>query len=827
MNNLLQDIRYALRMLRKAPGFTAVATLTLALGIGANTAIFTVVNTVLLRSLPYKQSDKLVKVWGKYDRDGIPRNWISEPEWWDLLGSNRTFSELAAYASGDGANLVLSGSEPVRIARASTTASFFSILGVQPERGRFFNADEDQPGRNQVAVLSYALWKNSFGGDSSIVGRSVQLDGQNFTVVGVMQKGFSFGDSTDVWTPIGFDKAKPNGRGSHYLEVLGRLKPGITVAQSATDMKAFGDQLVRTYPDDYRPESGFGLYVVPLDTEVKGEIRPALLVLLGAVGVVLLIACANLANLLLVRASVRQREIGIRVALGARKVRILRQLLTESVVLAMAGGVLGLLLAYWGVEAFRGLSQMNIPRLEEIAIDKIVLGFAFGISVLTGFVFGLAPAIHAVGASLVNSLKDSGRGVSSGVAGNRLRAHLVVSEIALALVLLVGAGLLVRSFQHLLAVDPGFQTEHLLTMRLALPQARYPNGPAPAAFYKNLVERVKAIPGVQAAGTVTRLPLSGTYSSGTIFLEDTGARNAVISKKYGMPYLETDRRWITEGYFDAMKIPLRKGRKFTEADDRADAPPVVIVDEDFANRFWPDKDPIGKRLAYDTVENSNPPQPNWRTIVGVVGHVKHYGLDVEGREQAYFPAAQVGYARNMFLVVRTSIDPSSITSAVRAQLASLDPQLPIFGIETMDDLLTASLVQRQVNMLLLVSFSLLALVLAAIGIYGVMSYSVTLRTNEIGVRMALGAGRQDVMRMILNNGLRLAGIGLTAGLLLALSLTWLVNRLAPGLLFGVRATDPITYVVIALLLGAVAFGASVIPAFRATRVDPMIALRYE
>jgi putative ABC transport system permease protein len=651
----------------------------------------------------------------------------------------------------------------------------------------------------------------------------MQLDGESYVVIGVLPRGFNFEGPTDTWTPLGLDKAKPQNRGSHYLEVNARLKPGVTLSQATSEMDRFAAGLGRAYPVFYPPDSGWGISLVPLATEFTGEIRPALLVLMAAVGLVLLIACANLANLLLARASARQREIAVRSALGASKLRIVRQLLTESLVLSVSGGLLGVLLAVWGVRAFRSLSNLDIPRLGEANVDIYVLGFALAISVLTGLVFGLAPATHAVGTDLNCALKDGGRSSSHGVAGGRLRANLVISEVALAMVLLVGAGLLVRSFQRLLKVDPGFRGDHLLTMSVTLPKAKYPDGLKPSAFYKELVATVKTLPGVEAAGTVTWLPMSGTYSSGSVALEDTSIRNATISPQTNLPYIETDYRWITPGYFEAMKVPLRKGRMLTDADNDAAAPRVALIDEEFANRFWPGKDPIGKRIAYNTVPNTNPPQPIWCTIVGVVGHVKHYALDVQGREQAYFPAAQADFTRNMSVVVRTANDPAALSSAMRSQIAALDPELPVYNVDTMDQLLTQSLTSRQMNMLLLVSFALLALTLAAVGIYGVMSYAVTQRTQEIGVRMALGASRNNVLKMIVLHALRLAGAGVAAGLVLALLLT----RLISGLLFGVSASDPLTFAGITILLAMVAFLASYLPALRATKVDPLVALRYE
>lgn len=822
MHPFLQDVRYALRLLRKTPGFTLVAILTLALGIGATTSIFTIVNAVLLRALPYRQANTLVKIWGKFEKQGIPRNWVSEPEWWDLQTANKSFSELAAFSGGGGANMITSGAQPVRVTQAAATSSLFPLLGIQAAAGRVFTPEEDEPGKSNVALLGYGLWKSAFGQRPDVIGQKIQLDQQSFIIVGVLPPDFNFEGNYDVWVPLGLDKSKPLPRGAHYLEVIARLKPGVSLAQAASNLQTFAIDLGRTYPNNY-PANDWGMFIVPLESDLTGQIRPALLVLMTAVGFVLLIGCVNLANLLLARAAARQREIAIRTALGASRSRIVRQLLTESVVLSITGGVLGLLLAIWAVDAFRGLSNLNIPRLGEASIDSYVLGFSFAISVLTGVLFGLAPAFHAARSNVHGALKDSGRTSSYSVSGGRLRAQLVASEVALALVLLVGAGLLVRSFQRLLRVDPGFQTEHLLTMQVSLPAAKYPNGTAPSDFFKKLIANVKALPGVEADGTVTRLPLSGTYSSGTIQLDDNSVQNAARNKQTNLPYLETDYRWVTPGYFEAMKVPLVRGRMFNDADNNADTPAVAIIDEDFANRFWPGKDPVGKHISYNSVPNSNPPQPIWRTIVGVVGHVKHYALDVQGREQAYFPAAQNQFTRAMFVVVRTGNDPNSMISEVRAQVTALDPEVPAFGAETMDELLSQSLTQPQVNMLLLAGFAMLALVLAAVGIYGVMSYLVSQRTQEIGVRMALGASRSNVLQMIVLHGVRLAGVGLLIGLIAALLLT----RLIKGLLYGISPSDPLTFLAIAALLSAVAFLASYIPALRATKVDPMVALRYE
>jgi putative ABC transport system permease protein len=543
--------------------------------------------------------------------------------------------------------------------------------------------------------------------------------------------------------------------------------------------------------------------------------------LLGAVGFVLLIACVNIANLLLARASTREREIAIRAALGAGKRRIVSQLLTESVLLALVGGGFGLLLSYWGVDALRALSPGNLPRVTEIGLNGTVLGFTLGLSLLTGLVFGLVPALHIAGANLQDCLKEGGRGTSGGLGGRRLRNALVVSEIALALVLLVGAGLMIRSFRHLLEVDPGFQTRNVLTMQLSLPQATYKDGAPVYSFYRQLLERVKNLPGVEAAGAVSNLPLDDSNNSGSVFLQDTPVTG--LQRFMNYPFLEVDLRMATPGYFDAMRIPVVRGRLFTEADNE-NAPLVAIVDTDFAQRLWPGQDPIGKQVAINAIPNSNPPQPRWRTVVGVVAHVKNRTLDFEGREQAYFPQPQVFFnVRTMNLTVRTGLDASSLSGTVREQVAALDRDLPIYEVSTMQQRLDTSVAQPRLNLVLLAAFAMLALVLAGVGIYGVMAYSVTQRTHEIGIRMALGAQHEDVMKLVITQGLKLAVLGVGIGLVASLGVT----RFMSSLLFGVQATDPVTFGVVALALTGIALAACYVPARRAMRVNPIVALRYE
>jgi len=823
MGTFIQDVKIAFRLMVKNPAFSIVVVLTLALGIGANTAIFSVVNAVLLRPLGYKDSASLVNVWGRFDNQGIPRLWISEPEYWDLRDRKQSFSEIGAYSLGNGANLTSSDSPPMQVSTPAATATLFQILGVQTELGRTFTADEDQPGHDHEALLSFALWKSLVGGDPQIVGKSIQLDGQPYTIVGVLRKDFSLGGKQDLWIPLGLNRTRPQNRGSHYLHVTARLKPGVGLAQASAEMDRFAAQLARENPNNYASGKGWGMFVVPLKEQLVGSVRPALLVLLGAVAFVLLIGCVNVANLLLAQVSAREKELSIRAAMGAGRMRIVRQFLTESLVLAAVGGTLGLFLAYWGVYALRLLVPENFPRIDEVGVDPFVLLFTLGIALLTGSVFGLIPAWHVGRANLQDALKETGQSTSAAKGARRLRGFLVVSEIALAVLLLVGAGLLIRSFQHLLDVSPGFQSQHLLSMRLSPPANTYPDGTPVQTFYQQVLDRVRAIPGVQAAGAVSEMPLSDSYSSGSTFFEQTSVtdlpRYAGLSN---LPYTEIDYRTVVPGYFQAMQIPLVRGRFLADA-DKSDALRVAVVDRDFANRFWPNEDPIGKRIAVQAVPKSNPRIPEWCTVVGVVGHVKHYGPDVEGREQAYFPLAQLSFARTMYLAVRTNLEPAGVTSAIRQQVFAVDKNMPIYDIATMDQLLSNSVVQPRLNLTLLVLFAALALLLAAVGIYGVMAYNVSQRTHEIGIRMALGAQTEDVLKQVLTEGAWLAAIGLALGLAGSLAATHLIATL----LFGVKPTDPLTFAAVAVILTGVTLAACYIPARRATRVDPIVALRYQ
>ena len=820
--NFAHDVRYALRLLRKSPGFTAIAVLTLALGIGANTAIFSVVHAVLLTSLPYRQPAELVKVWGAMKNEGIPQNWISEPEWWELRDNTSAFSELAAYSANGGMNLTRSDAEPERVTVGSATSTLFPLLGVQTPLGRAFNEAEDQPGRNRVALLGYALWKSKFAADPDVLNKTVFLNNTPYSVIGVLPAGFEFAGDNSLWIPLALDRNHPQDRGSHYLEVIARRKPGVNFSQVSSELDRFARQLAHDYPLYYAPSAGWTVFAVPLQDELVGAIRPALFVLLGAVVFVLLIACANIANLLLARACSREKEVTIRASMGASRFRIVRQLLTESVALALAGGAAGLLLGYWGLGAIQKLSVDTIPHNGPIRLDGAVLAFTFALSVLTGILFGLAPALHVAGANLNDTLKESGRGATVGAGGRRLRDALVITGTAFALLLLVGAGLMVRSFAKLLQVDPGFRSTHLLTLRVSPPQSSYVDATHRDAFYHQVLEKVRALPGVEAAGAISNLPMGGVYSSGSVFIEDSNASVLQRRPNIPYPYLEIDFRPVTPGYFEAMNVPLVSGRLFREGDN-ASGPRVAIVDTDFANHIWPGQNPIGKRIAFINVPNSNPPQPMWQTVVGLISHVRNYSVDVQGREQAYFPLEQVPFTRSMFLVLRSGVEPRSLSNAIGEQVRSVDKNIPVYLVRTMDDLLSASVAQPRLNLALLAIFAGLAVLLAAIGIYGVISYGVTQRMHELGIRMALGARPRDVMNMVLGQGMRLALIGIAAGLLFAFVLT----RLMAAMIFGISTHDLGTFASVTLFLVFVAAVACWIPARRATRVNPMVALRHE
>ncbi|HLJ47157.1 MAG TPA: ABC transporter permease [Bryobacteraceae bacterium] len=824
LESIGQDLVYAARTMRKNPLFTATAVAALALGIGANTAIFSVVHAVLLNSLPYREPERIVKVWGQLTHDSLPQLPFSDPEFFDLADTNRAFDSVAAYYSGFGANLGGDDATPVRITRGFSTASLFPLLGVKPILGRPYSPEEDQPGHSQVAMLSFPLWRSLYAGDRNIAGKTIRLNGRPFTIIGVLPEGFDFAGDNQVWTPLGLDRANPSNRGNHNWQVIARLKPGATLAEAQTDLHAFADRLLKQFPNNYGPNLGWGVFAVPLREELVAKIRPALLILMAAVGFVLLIACANIANLLLVRASAREKEISIRTALGAGRWRTVRQLLTESLLLALVGSGAGLALGAWGLFAIRGMSAGILPHVGKIELDAAVLWFTFAIALFTGILFGLAPAVRLTHPSLLGAIQESARGSSGGRGGQRLRNVLVVAEIAFSLMLVTGAGLAIRGFRELLRVDPGFRTDHILTMRMSLPAVTYPQGPRVARFYDQVLNRIRTLPGVVTAGAISILPMGKSSSSGSVSVENSNSQSLQHVPNFAYGYLETDQRFITPGYLETMKTPLVAGRSFTSA-DTSNSPGVAIVDSKFAATIWPGQNPLGQRISISNVPNSNPPRPVWCTVVGVVAHVHNFALDQEGRVQAYFPDTQDPFdgSRAMTVTIRTSSDPESLISAARQQVLAVDRSEPVFDVLTMDAVVAGSLEQPRLSLSLLSLFAAVAGILAAIGVYGVMAFGVSQRRRELGIRMALGARPGDMWRMVIGDGLRLGLLGIVLGLAGAFSLT----RFMAPLLFGVGTHDPVTFTIVPLALLTVALLASWIPALRAGRVEPIGVLRQE
>jgi len=802
MQTLWQDLRYGARMLLRNPGFTLIAVLTLALGIGANSAVFSVVNSILLRPLPYRDSDRLVTIGHSYSKLNMIGP-VSAPAFFDYRDQSAVF-ESAALFSGTNRNLTGQG-EPERLSGQRVSASYFPTLGVQAILGRTFSPEEDQQGHHRVVALSYGLWQRRFGSDPAVLGRTLTLDGESYTVVGVMPA--SLYGETEIWVPVALTPEEAALRQWNHLSMVARLKPGVSLQQAQTAMNTLADRLRQQYPQIYSGGS-WGIAVKSLFEESVGEIRRALLVLLVAVSFVLLIACANLTNLLLARSATRRKEVAIRAALGAGRLRLVRQLLTESLLLALLGGGFGLLLSLFGVDLLVALNHGNIPRWQEIGVDGRVLTFTLAVSLMTSALFGLAPALQSSKIELTAALKEGGRSSVSGFRSFGLRNLLVVSEVALALVLLVGAGLLLRSFARLLEVNLGFQPQNLLTMQVSLPTSKYGTPEQRRAFYEQALGQIRALPGVVSAGAVSNLPLSGAMTSSGFTIE---GHQTMQRELY-----PADPRSASSEYLQTMSIPLLRGRYFTER-DRAGAPEVVIIDEVLARRYFPNEDPLGKRLAVEG--------PGWREIVGIVGQIKYKGLDVDYQGQLYFPHAQDPW-RGMYrmnLVVRTTAEPMSLVSAVRGAIQRVDKDQPVYRVMAMEQLVADSVAQRRFSMFLLGLFAALALLLAAVGLYGVLAYSVTERTHEIGVRMALGAQRRDVLKLVVGHGLMLALTGVAIGLVASFVLT----RLMKNLLFGVRATDPLTFATIALLLTVVALVACYLPARRATKVDPLVALRCE
>ena len=807
MRDLLQDFRYALRTFRKAPGFTLVAVVTLALGIGGNTAIFSVVNTVLLKPLPFTAPDRLVTLSHVYPSMGGFQASVSVPGYLDYVEQNRALESMAAIVFRD-VNLTGSG-QPERLTARAVSYEFFPTLGVQAALGRVFLPEEDGPGRNQVAVLGHGLWQRRFGGDPRVIGQTIALNDATHEVVGVMPEGFDYPPGADLWTPIGFTAAQrdPSTRSSEFLAVIARLRDGTTLAQAQEDMRRVSSILQSQF---YSFDDGWHVGVASLPEAFVQQLRPALQVLLAAVGFVLLIACANVANLLLVRANSRRKEFALRASLGAGRGRIIRQLLTESVTLSIVGGGLGLLVAVWGVELLPPVAPQTLARYGVAEIDGTVLAFTLGASLLTGLVFGLVPSIQVSKTDLHEALKEGGRG--SGGGRHTTRRVLVVVEVALALVLLVAAGLLIRSFQRVLDVDPGFAPQQTLTFRVALPAAAYPDAEQWEAFYRRALERIRTLPGVEAVGAISSLPMSGVGGNSSFAIED-------IPIAPGAAAPHGDPRATTPGYFEAMDIPLLRGRYLNDL-DRAEAQRVVVVDEEMVRRYFSAENPIGRRMTF--FFDSAPGQPNWREIVGVVHNVKHNGLDAEPRMQIYYPQSQTPVS-SMFVALRTSVNPETTFNAVRTAVHAEDVSLPLFNVQTMDQRVTASLGTRRFSMGLLAGFAAVALLMAAIGIYGVMAYSVAERRQEIGIRMALGARGRDVLALVLGQGLALTAIGAAVGLGAAFGMT----RLLSTMLFGVTSTDPLTFAAIPVILICVSLVAVLVPARRATQVDPIVALRTE
>ncbi len=805
MNTLWQDLRYSARMLRTKPGFTLIAVMTLALGIGANTAIFSVVNAVLLRPLPYPEPQQLVWVWEVQPK--LAQAQFSPAEFLDYQARNQSFTGMAAYRlmfftlTGTGAPEQLNG--------LITTANFFSLLGVAAERGRVFQPEDGRAGAPRVAVISHGLWQQRFGGDPNLIGQTLTLSGESVTVVGVMPPGFQ-DNSREIW--LNPHQIVPDWqlnsrvdllsmRGTSYLRVMARLKPGITLPQARADLNTIATRLQQQSP---RP-TGHGAGLSSLQEQVVGNVRPALLILLGAVGLVLLIACANVTSLMLARATARYKEIAVRTALGATRRQIVQQLLLESILLALLGGVGGWLLAAWGVELLVALSPRDMPRLTEIGFDYQVFAFTLLVSVLTGLVFGLAPALAASKPDLNSALKEGARNATAG--GHRLRQTLVVAEVALALVVMVGAGLLVGSFTRLLAVKPGFDPQHLLTMWIGLTNDRYSKQRDAARLVRELNARLEAVPGVQRVGICDDLPIAGTDSSTRLNVEGRSSASPDDLLSVGLHV-------INPHYFDAMGMRLIKGRTFTERDD-ASAPSVFIINETTARRLWPGEEPLGKRIRY----NNNDP---WGEVVGVIADVKHDGLHLAPRPHLYEPYQQNAWPF-LAIALRSSLDQTTLLAAARREVQALDPNLAVFNVRTMDEVMAGALATRRLVLTLFSLFAVVALLLAAVGIYGVLAYAVTQRQRELGIRLALGATARDVLQLVVGQGMKPVLLGVVIGLGAASAL----HRLLEKLLFGVSATDPLTFAVIALLLTTVALLACYLPARRAAKVDPMVALRYE
>jgi putative ABC transport system permease protein len=807
MNTFLQDLRYGVRMLLRQPGFTVVAVLAIALGIGANTTIFSCVNALLLHPFSFANQDRLMAVWERAPEAGIRRSSVAPGNFADWREHNHVFEQMAAYSTR--AFNLTEGDQPERVAGARVTPNFFTALGVKAAQGRTFTDEEGRLGHEQVALIKQSLWERRFASDPNIIGKEIKIDAKSYTVVGIMARDFNFPiNGSEVWLPLAFDAKEQNERGNHYLAIMGLLKPGVSKAQAQADIDTLALQAQQQYPET---NSGRTSLVETLnETHTRGS-RVYLMVLMGSVIFVLLIACANVANLLLVRATSRQKEIAVRMALGGSRWRLIRQLLTESMVLACIGGALGLLFSVWGIEFIRngipaGFTQY-IPGWDKLHLDPYVLVFTLLTTLLTGAVFGLAPALQATRVNLNESLKESGKGTSSGASRNRLRSLLVISEVALSLVLLVGAGLMIRSFIHLMSADLGINSSNVLTMELSIPRLKYPDEQQRINFYQELVGRIGNLPGVQKAAAINYVPMGRSGSDSNFKIE--GQQAPPKGKEPSADY-----RVVTPQYFEAIGTPIRKGRAFTEQ-DKKETPRVIIINEQLARRYFPAGDALGKRLIFN--EEDGPVE-----IVGIAADVKNEDFDEDANMTVYLPFLQEPWW-SMALVVRTNSDPAQMANAVRNEVLAVDQEQPIYNVKTMEQIVDESISPKRLTMYLLGFFAFGALLLAGIGIYAVMSYSVTSRTHEIGIRMALGAQPRDILKLVVGQGLILTLVGVGLGLLGAFALT----RAMTEMLNGVTATDPLTFIGLSLLLAAVALLACLIPARKATRVDPMIALRYE
>ncbi len=809
LDALTQDLRYAGRALRRSPGFAFIAVLTLALGIGANTAIFSVVNGVLLRPLPYQEPDRLVRLFTAFRGSGEERYSMSQPEFMDYKGLTNVFVNAAAYG---GASLTLTGDgEPQRVRGISATRDFLPVLGIAPLRGRNFEGEDGRLGVEPVVIVTHEFWQSRFGGDPTLLGRILQLNGISRRVVGILPPGATY-ERAEAFVPMFINPDSLTGRSNNFLSGVARLRPNVTVAQAQRELTALTRRTSEEYKRNYPASMGYGANAIAMHEEIVGDVKLPLLILLGAVGLVLLIACANVANLLLARGEARQREIAVRLAMGASTRRVLRQLLTESTVLAVIGAVGGVLLAWWGTKAMLAVMPDAIPRVQEIRIDATVGFVTLGVALLTGLLFGLAPAMHLVRTELQSSLKETTRGGSESGQRQRVGRTLVMAEIALAVVVVIGAGLLVRSFHELRNTNPGFRPDQLLTVDLSLPATRY-DTTATARFYQQLLERTAALPGVQIAAAASDLPPVSDGNNWDILID---GRTIAPDETAPSPNV----RMVTREYFRAMSIPLVRGRAFGTEDTGASLP-VVIINETSARSFWPNADPIGQHVRFS-------PRRPWMTIVGVARDVRSAGLAQPVPPELFLlhdqlPAVSGGSQRAMYLILRTTGDPLTLAAPARRIVREMDPLLANIGVRSMNELMDRSVARPRFTMLLLGVFGAVALMLAAIGIYGIMSYAVKRRTREIGIRMALGGKPRDVMLLVVGQGMRLAVVGLVVGIAGGLAATRLMRRL----LFGVSATDPLTFTAIALLLAAVALVASWLPARRAVRTDPTTALRTE